>query len=70
MISGPTITVAHLVAHELNLLRERQSDCSFQHREPMFVVEQCCEKGTRERKLGPPRYWWTDTAAETQLKNS
>jgi hypothetical protein len=28
------------------------------------------EKGTRERKLGPPRYCWSGTAGEAQLKQS
>ena len=34
----------------------------------LSIFKQCCEKGTRERKLGLPHYWWTDTAGEAQLK--
>jgi hypothetical protein len=31
-------------------------------------LEARTEKGTRERKLGPPRYCWSGTAGEAQLK--
>jgi hypothetical protein len=34
----------------------------------LSIFQQCCEKGTRGRKLGPPRYWWIGTAGEAQLK--
>jgi hypothetical protein len=34
------------------------------------IFTQCCEKGTREKKLGPLRYWWAGTAGELQLRQS
>jgi hypothetical protein len=34
----------------------------------LSIFKRCCEKGTRERKLGLPHYWWTDQRGEAQLK--
>ena len=34
----------------------------------LSIFKQCCEKGTRERKLGLPHYWWTDAAVRSTIE--
>jgi len=34
----------------------------------LSIFKQCCEKGTRERKLGLPHYWWTDAAGRSTIE--